>query len=159
MSTVARPAELITREGHERLTAELEDLIRHRLPAAADALRAARADGGEPGENVGISQAIEEHTAIERRIDELRALLAAVRIADPPADGTAGIGTRVRIKLAPRASPREYLLVGPLEADAARGELSIASPIGEALVGRRAGDVVTVQTPGGTRRVELLEVA
>lgn len=158
MSSVARPAQLITREGHERLRAELEHLVTRRLPELAGALRDARSDGSEPGENENLAQTLEDQAAVQRRVDDVRALLAVVQIAEPPADGTVGIGQRVRIRIGPGAQPRTYLLVGALEADASRGEISIESPIGQALVGRRGGDVVDVQTPGGARRIELVEV-
>ena len=158
MSTAARPTRLITRQGHERLAAELDELVRVRRPQLSDALRAARAEGGEPEENTTLIQALQDQEAVDRRIDELRALLASAEIAEPPADGTVGLGQAVRIRLGAGAEPAAYLLVGALEADATRGEISIESPIGQALVGRRAGDVVEVRTPGGLRRIEVVSV-
>jgi transcription elongation factor GreA len=158
MSITSRPTQLITRQGHERLSAELDRLVRLQRPRMADELRDARADGGEPGENAGLTEMLQDQAAVERRIDDLRALLGNVTIAEPPADGTAGLGQQVRIRLAPGAPPRTYLLVSALEVDASRGEISIESPIGQALLGRRAGDVVEAQTPGGLRRVELIAV-
>lgn len=156
MSTVAHPTQLITQPGYERLSAELAELVRSRRPQVANALRDARAEGGEPTENTILMQTLEDQAAVDRRIEDLRALLAGVSIAEPPTDGTAGLGSRVRIQLAPGAGARTYALVGALEVDAARGEISIESPIGQALVGRRTGETVEVETPGGRRRVELL---
>lgn len=158
MTTVIRQAELVTREGYERLRAELDQLVRHRRPQVADELRDARADGSEPGENVGLVALLDDQAAVERRIDDLGATLARVRIAEPPADGVAGIGQRLRIRLAEGARPLDCTLVGALEAEPSSGGISIESPIGSALVGRRAGDVVEVETPGGTRVVELLAI-
>lgn len=158
MSSVAHTGDLITREGYERLRTELETLRNQRLPQVADELRVARGDGDEPGENVGLAAALDDRAAIERRIDELEATLSRVRIADPPPEGVAALGQRVRVRLGAGARPRDCRLVSALEADASRGDISVESPIGQALLGLRAGDVVEVQTPGGKRSVELLAV-
>lgn len=131
MSTVAATPELITRAGHERLTAELARL------------RASR--HGDDAE------------AVERRIAELEVTLAHVQIAPPPRLGVAGIGQPVRIRIG-GGGLRDCQLVGAAEADPAIGDISVVSPIGRALVGRRAGDVVEVATPGGLRVVELVAV-
>lgn len=138
MATVVPQPELITPEGHTRLSIELERLEAMRRREVADWLG--------------------EGAAVERRIDELRAMLAVARIADPPEPGVAGIGRRVRLRFASKAAPVAYDLVGAMEADPAVRRVSIGSPVGEALVGRRAGDVVDVETPGGIRTVEVVAV-
>lgn len=157
MSTVAREPELITREGYERLRAELARLVTSQRRQVADDLRDARADGSAPGENAGLAGLLEGQAALERRIEELETTLSLVTVADPPGLGIAGIGQRIRIRIG-GGGPRECQLVGAVEADPATGGISIASPIGQALVGHRAGDIVEVQTPGGVRTVELLSV-
>lgn len=157
MSTVARQPEPITREGFERLRAELEHLTTVRRRATAEDLREAREDATDT-ESVGVSAVLDEQAALERRIDELECALASVRVIEPPADGVAGLGQRVEVRLAPGAPPVAYELVGPLEADTTRRRISIASPVGEALVGRRAGDAVDVVTPLGTKTIEIVAV-
>jgi transcription elongation factor GreA len=156
MSTVARQPEPITRKGYERLRAELDHLVTIRRRQTADDLREAREDGAEPGENVGVAAVRDDQAALERRIDELEAALSFVRIVDPPTDGVAGIGHRVRLRLAADEAPMEYELVGPLEADPGQRRISIDSPVGRAVVGHRAGDVVEVETPRGTRTIEIV---
>ena len=158
MSTVAHQPVPITREGFDRLQAELEHLVTAKRREVAEWLRVAKEDGGEPGENLDVAAALDEQAALERRIDELEATLALARIADPPVDGVAGIGQRVQIRLRPGAAPIEYHLVGAAEADPAAGRISVDSPVGQALVGHRAGDTVTVETPGGARVVEIVAV-
>jgi transcription elongation factor GreA len=158
MSTVARRPEPITREGYERLHAELEMLVTIKRRQIADDLREAREDGREPGENLAVAVALDDHAALERRIDELAAALSAVEIAEPPADGVAGIGQRVTIRVGDRGRPVVYRLVGAIEADPGTRRLSVDSPIGRALVGRRAGETVRVETPGGLRTVEVVAV-
>jgi len=157
MSTVARQQELITREGYERLTAELDRLMTIQRRRLADDLRDARDDGSEPGENAGLAGLLDDQAALERRIEELQTTLQLVTVADPPKLGVAGIGQPITIRIG-GGGPRNCQLVGPVEADPATGGISIASPIGQALVGKRAGDVVEVVTPGGIRVVELISV-
>jgi transcription elongation factor GreA len=138
MATVARQPEPITREGFERLRAELDRLhVVRRREAAED---------------------LDDQAALERRIEELEASLSFVRIVDPPPGGVVDVGQRVRLRLARGATPVEYELVGPIESDPSERRISVGSPIGQALVGRRAGDVVQVETPTGQRTVEIVSV-
>jgi transcription elongation factor GreA len=158
MSTVVNQAEPITREGYERLRAELDHLVTTRRGEMADALREARDDGRGPDENAGLAAVLDDHVSLERRIEELQTTLSIVRVVESPEDGVAGIGQRVRIRLSSGGTPAEYHLVGPIECDPARRRISVTSPVGCALIGQRAGDVVEVETPGGTRTFEILEV-
>jgi transcription elongation factor GreA len=158
MSAVTSQPDLITREGHDRLTEKLGSLRTIRRRQLDDALRDARADGGDPAENPGVTEALDAAAALERRIDDLTAVLAAVRIAEPPRPGVADLGQRVLLRLSASAPPRSYQLVGPLEADLGAGRISVDSPVGMAIAGRRAGERVPVDAPGGARVIEILEV-
>ena len=158
MSAVANQPELITREGYERLTAELEQLKTIRRQQVAGALREARADGGDPGENPAIAEALDASVALERRIEELTAVLAICQIAEPPEPGVVGVGQHVVLRFAPGATPTSYQLVGALEIDPSAGRISVESPVGLAVMGRQAGDRVEVETPRGDRTIEILDV-
>ena len=157
MSTVARRPAPITREGYERLQAELERLLTHKRREIAAWLRDAKLGGGEAGENLEVTAALDEQAALERRIGELKATLALATIAEP-IDGIAGVGQVVRLCVAGGSIAIEYQLVSPAESDPGSQRISVESPVGEALSGRRAGDVVEVQTPGGMRTMQILEV-
>ena len=158
MTAITIQPEIITREGHARLTAELEALRTIRRRELADALRDARADGGDPAENPAVAESLGAAAALERRIEDLTAMLAATQIAEPPRPGVIDLGQHALLRLATGAAPRTYQLVGPLEADLSAGRISIDSPVGTAIAGRQAGDRVTVETPGGERTVEILDV-
>jgi transcription elongation factor GreA len=148
MSTVAAESELITRAGHERLSAELERLLEvRRRDRAADL----------PSEREGLAGLAEDREALDRRIAELEMTLSRAQVAPAPPLGVAAIGQPIRIRIG-GGGARDCQLVGAVEADPATGGISIVSPIGRALVGRRAGDVVEVLTPGGIRVVELVSV-
>jgi transcription elongation factor GreA len=135
LATVARSSEPITRRGHARLREELGRL-------AAAALLA------EP----------EDRAELEHRVDELELTLARVVVVDPPEEGVAGMGRRVVVHVSGAPKAVDYELVGPAECDPTARRISIDSPVGSALVGRRAGDAVEVETPGGMRTVEVVEV-
>ena len=156
----ARPTTdvLMTQEGYDRLRGELLTLTTTTREELAVRLRQARADGGNPAENGDLMDALAESASIERRIAELEARLAAARVAEPaPDDGVAAVGTRVGIRTR-EGEVLHYELVGDGEADPARWRISISSPIGEAIAGRRAGDKIDVETPRRRVRFELVSV-
>jgi transcription elongation factor GreA len=149
----------MTQEGYDRLRIELEILTTTTRAELGDRLREARADGGDPAENAELMDAIEERVLLEQRISALKAQLGVARVAEAAhADGVARIGTRVRLRT-PDSAIVEYVLVGAAEADVARRRISIASPVGRAIVGERAGAAVEVQTPRRRVRFELISVA
>jgi transcription elongation factor GreA len=155
-STVSDPY-AITQDGYQRLSEELRELRTTRLASAADAVRQSREDSGDVVDNAELAHALDDRTRLARRIDELDSILACARVVPPATDGTASIGTRIQVQQA--GGPRvDYYLVGALESDARNQRVSIASPVGKALLGHSAGDIVEVQAPAGTRRLEILEV-
>ncbi|HEX8086982.1 MAG TPA: transcription elongation factor GreA [Solirubrobacteraceae bacterium] len=157
MSTPVSDVGAMTREGFERLHAELEELVTVRRPAIADWLRDAREDGGEPGENAGVAEALEERALLEQRIAELRRALAEARIVAPAVDGSIGVGAYVRLR-PPTGGTLEYQLVGAAEAEPSRRRISVESPVGQALLGRAAGETVEVDAPSGRREFEIVAV-
>jgi transcription elongation factor GreA len=120
-------------------------------------LREARQDG-DLADNPVLQDLLEEQALLERRIAFLEAQLAAAEIVAPVADGSVGIGSVVLIRDGDGAT-FELELVGPLESDVSRGRVSIATPVGQALVGQRAGARVEAQTPRRPRALEIVLVA
>ena len=150
--------EEMTREGYERLAAELEHLETVARVEMADAILAAR-EHGDLSENAEYHAAKEEQAHLETRIARLRHQLTAVRVVDA-ADVSAdrvGVGSRVSIRYED-GETADYQLVGSAEASPADGRLSVESPFGKALLGRTAGDAVTVETPGGRMRLTVVAV-
>jgi transcription elongation factor GreA len=154
--SVAGIADSITQEGYDAVCDELDFLCGKARDGLAQRLRETR-DDGEDGENPAGFQARHEQMILERRIAELEAILARACVFEFSGDGTAQVGSRVLLA-APGGSPAPYQLVGALESDVGRGRLSVASPVGGALLGRRPGALVEVDTASGARRYELLEV-
>ena len=149
----------LTRAGYERLSDELATLTTISRAEIADRLRVARDHGGEFADNLELIDALEDKEILERRITTLEASLpSALVVDDPPRDGTIGIGTRVRLRDIESRRTAEYDVVGSLEPDPVERRLSADSPVGRALLGRRAGDDIQVEAPGGQMRFRILAV-
>jgi transcription elongation factor GreA len=149
---------LMTQEGYDRLHRELLTLTTTTHHALSERLRDARADGANARENGDLIDALDERALLDQRIGELKSRLAAARVAAPAArDGIAAIGTRVGLRTGD-GEVLHYELVGAGEADPARWRISISSPVGDAIAGRRAGDEIEVATPRRQVRVELVSV-
>jgi transcription elongation factor GreA len=146
---------LVTAAGHAQLRAELELLRDVRRVDLAEQLREVR-DDHDPDSSM-LFELLEEQAQLDERISALEARLAAARIVEPSADGTAGIGSRVSVRVA-GGDVAEYDLVGAIESDVGNGRVSVAAPVGRALHGRRAGDAVEATTPRGVLRLEILNV-
>lgn len=141
----------LTRDGFERLTQELNRLQTVERPRILANLQNARGQDGE-GE-----EARSEQGFVERRIRELRAALLDAQIVDPEPDPeVVSLGSRVTV-VDDHGDEERYRIVGPIEASPRQGLISEESPVGQALIGRRVGDFVSVSAPGG--RFELVVVA
>ena len=149
----------MTTRGAELLRAELQRLKTIERPANSAAIGEARSHG-DLSENAEYHAARERAGFIEGRISELEAKLANAQIIDPKlldSDGRCVFGATV--DLAEKGKPgASYQIVGDDEADIKQGRISINSPIARALIGKEAGDIVDVQTPGGVKRYEIVDV-
>jgi transcription elongation factor GreA len=148
---------LVTAEGYERLCSEFETLRTERRRAMSERLREARADG-HLEDNPALFDVLEEQAELERRIATLGARLAAARIAEPSEDGSAGIGSSVRLRDLETGELFEYELVGAIEGNVGQGRVSIEAPVGRALLGAATGDIVTVACPRGELRFKVMSV-
>ena len=149
----------VTREGYEALKKELEKLKRVERPENIKAIEEARAHG-DLSENAEFAAAKDRQGFIEGRIGELEYKLGNADIIDPDKlnKETAVFGCRVLLENVETGQDVEYQLVGPDESDIAKGRISISSPLGKAILGKRPGDELTLQVPGGKRVYELVEI-
>lgn len=146
----------ISADGYAQRCRELDRLRDEARRELTDRLREAR-DEGDLADNLALQDLLEEQAQLEQRIALLEAQLAAAEIVSPATDGRAGIGSVVRVRDGVDAT-HEYELVGPLEADVESGRVSIAAPVGQALLGRRVGARADVTTPGGRHTLEVVSV-
>ena len=135
---------------------KLEHELNHELPKE---LRKARAHG-DLSENAEFKFAKERQGYVSARIGQLKQRLADVsmlNLNNLPKD-RAGYGSRVTLLDLQKSAEVEYKLVTTEEADAAQGLISTTSPIGKAILGRRVGDEIKVQTPAGVKEFELVRL-
>src|SRR2546428_12192827 len=150
----------VTIKGAELLKLELQRLRSVDRPNVIQAIAEARAQG-DLSENAEYDAAKERQSFIEGRIKEIEAKLANAQVIDPKrvdADGRCVFGATVELEESKGGESVTYQIVGEDEADIKKGKVSISSPIARALIGKVAGDEIEVQTPGGVRKYEILEV-
>jgi transcription elongation factor GreA len=149
----------LTREGYNKLQEELDFLRDERRNEIADRLHEAIAEGGELIENAEYEAAKNEQAFVEGRIKELEILLATAKVVEckdiPP--GVIQFGSTVTIQ-EEDLSPETFVIVGSAEAKASEGKISNESPLGRALVGHKAGDLVEVKAPAGSFTVKVVKV-
>lgn len=137
----------ITLEGKSELEAELE-LLKSQRASVAEKIANAR-DYGDLSENAEYDAAREEQGVVESRVLEIEDILKYADIIKPgKSNGTIGVGSIVDLKTAGKKV--SYTIVGPVEADPLEGKISNESPIGQALLGKKVGDKVTIETPKGS---------
>lgn len=149
----------ITREGYEALKNELEHLKTVKRPQNIKAIEEARAHG-DLSENAEFAAAKERQAFIEGRINELGYKLGNADIIDPdtlPKD-RAVFACKVVLENIDTCESVEYKLVGPDESDIEKGRISVSSPLGQAIIGKKEGDEIILQAPGGKRSYELIEI-
>jgi transcription elongation factor GreA len=149
----------VTPEGYEALKKELENLKRVERPQNIKAIEEARAHG-DLSENAEFEAAKDRQGFIEGRIGELGFKLANADIINPdklPKD-RAVFGTKVLLENIDTGEEVEYQLVGPDESDIGNGRISVSSPLGRAILGKKPGDELTLVVPGGKRIYELVDI-
>jgi len=150
---------LLTKEGLRQAQVELDRLVQVRRVEIAERIRHAR-DFGDISENAEYTEAKNEQSLVEGRIQTLEAMIRnAVLIEDEPREvGVVTVGASVTV--ADQDGDETYAIVGAAEADPLHGRISNESPLGRALLGHRAGDQVEWTLPGGDiSRVTILAVS
>ena len=148
---------VLTAEGKQKLEEELVQLKTTKRVEVADRIEAAK-EMGDISENAEYATAKDEQAFLEARINELEKILAFAKIIEVPETGeVVGIGTTVALEQAAGAV-RTYTIVGYNEANPSEGKISNESPLGQALVGKRVGENVSVATPSGEKKYLIKEV-
>ncbi|MDF2952679.1 MAG: greA [Anaerocolumna sp.] len=150
---------ILTYEGLRLLEEELQDLKVNRRKAVAEKIKEAR-EQGDLSENAEYDAAKDEQRDIEARIEELDRILknAEVVVEDEVDVDVINIGCKVRILDLEYNDEMIYKIVGSTEANSLKGKISNESPVGQALLGARVGDVVNVETHSGVIQYKILEI-
>jgi transcription elongation factor GreA len=144
---------IVTREGYEKLQAEIEDLAGRGRREVAERIKEAR-DFGEIAENAEYDAAKNEQAMLESRIAMLEDKLRSATVVEEGEVGNdvVGVGTIVHLKDQKTEKSSKFKIVGSSEADPANGKLSNESPIGKALMGHKRNDIVKIPVPRGPAR-------
>ncbi|WP_457553581.1 transcription elongation factor GreA [Desulfobacula sp.] len=149
----------ITKQGYAALKKEFERLKTIERPENIKAIEVARAHG-DLSENAEYHAAKERQSFLEGRIGEIGYKLGTAKIIDPetvPRDAVR-FACKVLVENLDTGDEMEYMIVGPDEADIKKGKISVSSPLGSAMIGKKPGDEAIVQAPGGKRIYEILDI-
>ena len=151
--------QLLTKKGYEERVALLEHLKVDRRKEVAQKLKEAR-EQGDLSENAEYDAAKDEQRDIEARIEELEAILknAEVVVEDEVDFDKINVGCTVKAYDITFDEEIEFKLVGSTEANSLEGKISNESPVGKALIGKKVGDVVAVETQAGVIEYEVLKI-
>jgi len=148
---------LMTSQGFLKLEEELNELKTVKRPQIIEAIKDARAQG-DLSENADYDAARNDQAELEAHIKELEYMIEHAKIIESAADGTVGMGSKIVVSYVDEDEEEEYEIVGSLEADPFENRISNESPIGKALLNKKVGDIVSVESPNGSYEVKILEI-
>lgn len=149
----------ITKEGYEALKNDLEYLKKVERPKNIKAIEEALSHG-DLSENAEFDAAKDRQAFVDARLSELEYKLSRAEIIDPqtlPKDRVV-FASSVVLENIDTGENVTYQLVGPDESNIEKGRISVSSPLGKAIIGKKPGDEITIEVPGGKRSFELLEI-
>lgn len=148
-----------TPEGFENLKAELEHLKTVERPAISQQIAEAR-DKGDLSENAEYDAAKEAQGMLEMKIAKLEQVMATARIVDESQldNSQVRVLSTVSLKNPANGMKFKYTLVAEQEADLKAGKISVTSPIGKGLLGKKVGDIAEIQVPNGVMKLEVIEI-
>jgi len=150
---------ILTQTGYEKLKATISELETVKRREVAERIKAAR-EFGDISENSEYDDAKNEQALLETRILRLKEQLRGARVIDTsdiPKD-VVSIGSKVKVKYVDDGETDEYEIVGSAEADPANNRLSNESPVGQAVLGHKKGEVVEVAAPSGSIKLQIVSI-
>ena len=147
----------ISTEKKKELEAELQELKGPKRKAVIESLEFAKSLG-DLSENAEYHQAREEQGRLEERIQKIEALLKDAHVVTRHTTSQVGVGSHVTVKKKGDKESRIFTIVGSEEADTLTGKISNNSPLGEALLGKKEGDHVSISTPKGEVTYTITEI-
>lgn len=147
----------MTQEGLDKLKQELDELKNVRRPEIIQALKDARAQG-DLSENAEYDAARNNQAEVESKIKELEILIENTEVVTTVKKDKVNVGVNVKIEYVEDKEIEVYSIVGSKEVDPFENKISDESPIAEAIMGSKVGDVRTVKSPNGSYDVKILEI-
>ncbi|MBQ9984293.1 MAG: transcription elongation factor GreA [Lachnospiraceae bacterium] len=157
---MAEKKNLLTDKGLKKLEEELQELRVVKRKEVAQKIKEAR-EQGDLSENAEYDAAKDEQKDIEARIEELEAILKNVEVVytDEVDKEKVNVGCVVTVKDVTKGNVQIFKIVGSTEADILNNKISNESPVGAALIGAKAGEIVTVEAPNGSFQFEIVEIS
>lgn len=147
----------LTQEGLDELKKELDELKLVKRPEVINALKDARAQG-DLSENAEYDAARTEQAIVESRIKELEVMLDNAKVITKTKSDVVALGSKVTLKYIEEDEEEEYTIVGSKEADPFENKISNESPIAKAILGLKAGETVSVDSPNGKYDVKIISI-
>ena len=148
---------LLTEEGYKKLEEELAFLKGPRKMEVAEKIKQAR-EYGDLSENSEYDEAKNEQALLEAKIAETEAMLRSAKIVDKVSTNSVGIGTTVKLYDYEFEEEIEYHIVGATEIDVANSKISLESPVGKALFGKKKDAEIEVEVPDGINKYKILDI-
>ena len=149
---------LLTSEGFLELETELNNLKSNDRPRIIEAIKEARAQG-DLSENADYDAARDEQAKIEARIQELEYMLEHAKIIEKATGDKVEVGTTVTVNYVDDDEEEIYSIVGSMEADPFENKISNESPIGKAIMHKKVGDIISVESPNGSYDIKIVKIA
>jgi transcription elongation factor GreA len=149
--------EFLTKENKEALEQELKELSGHRRREIISAVEYAKSLG-DLSENAEYHAAREAQGKLEDRIQQIEYTLKYGEVVEKPGDGSIAVGSIVVVQKVGESNNRNFQIVGSEETDMLSGKISYKSPIGQALQGKKKGEVIVVITPKGDTEYKIISV-
>ncbi len=148
----------LTKDGLEEITSELKELVDVKLPAVIARVAKAR-EHGDLSENAEYHSARDDQQLLQARIDELQNIIEnAVIVKNTKNTSKVGMGSQVTVKKVGTKKDKTITMVGEFEANPIANKISVGSPLGAALLGKKKGDTVVVKAPAGEMKYEIVEI-
>lgn|SRR5450830_968311 len=149
----------ITKEGHEKLLKDLDNLVKVKRKEIAERLKEAKNAGGDLSENLEYEYVKNEQAFVEGRIEQLNDILQNFVLVDKKVSkDTVDIGSVVVVRDFDINKNRKFEIVSSIESEPSQMKISDESPLGRALLGKKIKDEVTVKTPGKTFRLKIIDI-
>ncbi|MCX6384658.1 MAG: transcription elongation factor GreA [Actinobacteria bacterium] len=149
----------ITKEGHEKLLKDLDNLVKVKRKEIAERLKEAKTAGGDLSENLEYEYAKNEQAFVEGRIEQISDILQNFVLVDKKVSkDTVDIGSVVVVRDFDINKNRKFEIVSSIESEPSQMKISDESPLGRALLGKKIKDEVTVKTPGKTFRLKIIDI-
>ncbi|MBO8160473.1 MAG: transcription elongation factor GreA [Thermosipho sp. (in: Bacteria)] len=154
---MAKETIYLTKEGYEKLKKELDTLKQKLMFEIAERIKEAR-ELGDLSENSEYQEAKNEQGRIAARVNELENMLAKAEVIESLGTNSVNIGNWVIIKNIETGEEKKIQIVTPHEADVFQNKISIESPLGRALIGKKVGEVVKIKAPNGAFKYEIIGI-